>query len=164
MLGEETLPIVGVGCGKPHFHVDALNKIAKIRVQPGARLLQIDFYLLEDATGIASEDKDTVTHEYGFLNVMGHEDCAFDGELTFRPQLKEISAQGFGSQHVERREWLVHQKYVRMNNQPARKADTLAHTARQFARIGGFKARGLPGRRIRRRWLGTQKRRSTKSC
>ena len=52
------------------------------------------------------------------------------------PQIEEIAAQGFGGQHVERRERLVEQQDVRVDDERAGKADALPHAAGQLLRIG----------------------------
>ena len=123
-----------------HRHVDFLDQIVELRVEPVARLLQIDGDLADDAAGIGREQQDAVAHQHRFLDIVGHQDHALDRQLAFAPQLEEVGAQRFGGEHVERGERLVHQQNVRMHDERAGKADALAHAAGQFARIGGFVA------------------------
>ena len=52
------------------------------------------------------------------------------------PQIEEIAAQGFGGQDVERRERLVEQQDIGIDDERAGKADALPHAAGQLLRIG----------------------------
>ena len=109
-----------------------------MRIEPVARLLEVDGDLANDAAGIGREQQDAVAHQHRFLDIVGDQNDALDRQLAVAPQFEEIGAQSFRRQHVERRERLVHQQNVRMNDERAGEADALAHAAGQFARIGGF--------------------------
>ena len=52
------------------------------------------------------------------------------------PQIEQVVAQSLGGQHVERRERLVEQQDVGVDDERAGKADALPHAARQLLRIG----------------------------
>ena len=88
--------------------------------------------------GLRGEQENAVAHQHRFLDVVGDENDALDRQLAVAPQLEKIGAQGFGREHVERRERLIHQKNIGMDDESARKTDALAHAAGQFARIGGI--------------------------
>ena len=66
---------------------------------------------------------------------------ALDGHAAFGPQIQEVGAQGFGRQHIERRERLVHQQNIR-DARPARA---------QSRRAGACRRRARADRRIRSR-------------
>ena len=123
-----------------HRHVDFLDQVAELRIEAVARLLEIDRDLANDASGVGREQKDAVAHQHRLLDVVGHEDDALDRQLAVAPELEEVGAQGFRRQHVERRERLVHEQDVGMDDERAGEADALAHAAGKLARIGGFVA------------------------
>ena len=70
---------------------------------------------------------------------MGDQHHRIDAKFSLGPEIDEIRPQCLGGQHVEGREWLVHQKNDRVHHQGARKANPLAHAAGEFAWIGGLK-------------------------
>ncbi len=123
-----------------HRHVDFLDQVAELRIEAIARLFQIDGDFANDAARIGREQQDAVAHQHRFLDIVGHQNDALDRQLAVAPQLEEIGAQRLRREHVERRERLVHQQDIRMNDQRAGKADALAHAAGELARIGGFVA------------------------
>ena len=71
---------------------------------------------------------------------MGDHEDRLDRNAPLLPQVEQVGAQGFGGQHVERRERLVHQEDLRLHDERPREADALAHAAGQFLRIGRFEA------------------------
>ena len=62
------------------------------------------------------------------------------GMRPSHPEIEKIGAQRLGGQHVEGGERLVHQEKLGIDDERARKADALAHAARQLLRVGGFEA------------------------
>ena len=96
--------------------------------------------LPHDAAGVGGKDEDTVAHLDRFLDIVRDQHDALDGQTALLPQLQQIGSQGLGSEHVERRKRLVHQQDVRVDDKGAGKSHTLAHTARQLARVGRLEA------------------------
>jgi len=90
--------------------------------------------------GIAAQHDDAVGQQHGFLDVMRDQEDGFGGHGLVGPQLKEFGAQVLRREHVERGERLVHEQDLRLDDQGARKAHALPHSARQFLRIGGLEA------------------------
>ena len=82
---------------------------------------------------------------------------ALVGIVAARPQLEDVVAQALAGQHVERRERLVHQQHVGLDDERARDADALAHAAGELARQRALEAGqadqldGLLGARARAR-------------
>ncbi len=66
-------------------------------------------------------------------------ELGFDAAVDYK-EIQEVGAQGFGSEHVQRGERLVHQQQLRMHDQRASKADPLTHPARQLAWIRRLEA------------------------
>jgi hypothetical protein len=56
------------------------------------------------------------------------------------PQIEEIAAQSFGGQDIERREGLVEQQDIGIDDERAGKPDALPHAAGQFLRVGILKS------------------------
>ena len=123
-----------------HRHVDLLDHVMELRIEAVARLFQIDGNFADDASRIGREQKDAVAHQHRFLDIVRHQDHAFDRQLAFAPELEEIGAQRLRRQDVERRERLVHEQDIGMDDERAGKADALTHAAGQFTRIGRFVA------------------------
>ena len=123
-----------------HFHVDALDHLAKARVEAIAGLRQRYLDLAQDPARIAAEHQDAIAHQHRLLDVVSHQDDALDGHPAFGPEIEEVGAQSLRRQYIERRERLVHEQDVRMHDQRARESHPLAHAARQLARIGGLEA------------------------
>ena len=121
-----------------HQRVDLLDQRAEFGLETVARVRKVDRDLGGDAAGIGRQHEDAVGHQHRFLDVVGHHQDGLDRNPPLLPQVDEIGAQGLGGQHVERRERLVHQQDLRLHHKRPREADTLAHAARQFLRIGRF--------------------------
>ena len=109
-----------------------------MRIEPIARLLEIDGDLANDAARIGGKQKNAVAHQNRFFDIVRDDDDALDRQPAVAPQFEKIGAQRFRREHVERRERLVHQQNVGIDDERAGKTDALAHAAGQFARIGGF--------------------------
>ncbi len=112
-----------------HRHVDLLDKIAELRIEAVARLLQVDADFTDDAARIGGEQQDAVAHQHRLLDIVGHQNHALDRQLAFAPEFEEVGSQRFRGQHVERGERLVHQENIGMYDKRAGKADALAHAA-----------------------------------
>ena len=87
---------------------------------------------------IAAEDDDAVGHLDRLLDIVRDDDDALGRHAALQPQIDDVAAQRLGGQHVERRERLVEQQHVGIDDERAGEADALAHAARQFLGIGGF--------------------------
>ena len=123
-----------------HAGVDVVDHRPEKRVEPVARLRQIDLDLGDHPARIGGEDEDTVAHQHRLLDVVGDEQDRADRHASLRPQVEQVGAQGLGGQHVEGREGLVHQEDRRLDHQGAGEADALAHAAGELLGIGVFKA------------------------
>ena len=123
-----------------HLDIDPLDQLTERRLEPVARLRQVDLDLGDDPTGVGREHQDAVAHEHRLLDVVRDQDHALDRELTLAPEIEKVGAQGLRRQHVERRERLVHQQDVRMDDERAGEADALPHATRELPRIGGLEA------------------------
>ena len=121
-----------------HGDVNALDQIAEIRLETIARLRQVDLDLVDNVPRTSREHENAVAHQHRFLDIVRHQNHALDRQLAFGPEIKKVRAQCFGGQHVERGKRFVHQQNIGVHDESACEADTLAHAARQFARIGGF--------------------------
>ena len=115
-----------------HAGIDAVDQLPESRIETIARVRQIDLDLGGDAAGIGRKHQNAVAHQHRLLDVMRHHQHGLDRQPAFNPEIHEVGAEGLGGQHVKRRKRLIHQQQVRMHDQRPRKADTLAHAARQF--------------------------------
>ena len=124
-----------------HRDIDALDELAKARVEPVARLRQVDRDLVDDAARDSTQKTRMRSHISTASSIL----CVTSstpliGMRPSHPEIEEVGAQRFGGQHVERRERLVHQQDVGVDDERAGEADALAHAARQLARIGDLEA------------------------
>ena len=123
-----------------HQRVDLVDELAKLRVEPVARLGKRDRDFRRDPSGVRRQHQHAVAHQHRFLDVVRDHQDRFDRDAPFLPEVEQVGAQGFRGQHVERRERLVHQQDLRLHDQRAGEADALAHAARKLLGIGGFEA------------------------
>ena len=121
-----------------HAGIDAVDQLPEGRIEPVARVRQVDLDLGGDATGIGREHQNAVAHQDRLLDVVGYHQHRFDRQPAFDPQIDQVGAQRLGGEHIQRRKRLVHQQQVRMHHQRAGKPDALAHASRQFLGVGRF--------------------------
>ncbi len=69
---------------------------------------------------------------------MRDEEDALGRDALAEPEIHEVAAQRLGGQHVERRERLVEQQHVGIDDEGAGEADALPHAAGQLLGIGRF--------------------------
>ena len=121
-----------------HFHVHALHERTEARIERVPRMRQVDRNLTHDPARMGREDEEAVAHLHGLLDVVSDEQHGLDRQLPLAPEIEKIVAQRLGGENVERRERLVHQQDVGMNDQRPRESNTLAHAAGELARIRGL--------------------------
>ena len=80
------------------------------------------------------------------------------GMRPLEPEIEEVAAQRLGGQHVERRERLVEQQDIRVDDEGAGEADALPHAAGELLRIGDSK----PSRPMRSIAASARSRRSAR--
>src|SRR5580704_312729 len=123
-----------------HLHVHPVDERAHPRIMSVPRLGQIDADLADHPSRVAGEDQHSVAHLHRLLDVVGHEQHRLDRQLPLAPEVEEVAPQRLRRQHVERREWLVHQDDVRMDDERTRKPHTLAHAAGELTWISRLEA------------------------
>ncbi len=111
-----------------------------MRIKPVARMGQLDLDLGRDPARIGREHQDAVAHQHRLLDIVRHHQDRLDRQPALDPEIDQVGTQRLGGEHVECRERLVHQQQVGVHHQRARKADALAHAARQFLGEGGLEA------------------------
>ena len=130
-----------------HAGIDAVDELPECRVEPIARMRQVDLDLGGDTAGIGGEHQDAVAHQHRLFDIVRHHQHRLDRQPALDPEIDQVGAQRLGGQHVERRKRLVHQQQVGMHHQRAGEADALAHAARQFLRDKRTRSRrGRSGR------------------
>ena len=77
------------GC---HAAVQVVHHVAKRRGEAIARAWERNLNLRRDAAGIRRQNEDTVAHEHRLLDVMGHQQDRFDGQLPRGPQIDEVAS------------------------------------------------------------------------
>src|SRR5215510_7257860 len=63
-----------------------------------------------------------------------------DSFLFATPDFNQFQTNAQASQEIERAEWFIHVKHVRVSSQSPRQLDPLLHAAGDFARISFFKS------------------------
>lgn len=71
--------------------------------------------------------------------MVGDHHNRFGGNLVSTSQAHQFLAQIGCREHIEGTTWLIHKQPFRLDDQCARKADTLTHAARKFFGIGILK-------------------------
>ncbi len=89
-----------------------------------ARVLEWDAEIGADAGRIAAEDDDAVGEQDGFLDIVRDDEDAAGGDFFREPEFEKFVAQGFGGEHVERGEGLVHEKEISGSTARARAKPT----------------------------------------
>ena len=119
--------------------VDVIHQLRKGLRFSIARLRKLDAEVGADVSGVAPQHHDAIGQQHCFFNVVRYQEDRLGGHGLLGPKLQQFAAQVLGGEHVESREWLVHEQDFRLNHQRAGKAYPLLHAARQFFGIGGFK-------------------------
>ena len=101
---------------------------------------QINLYVCNQMTWMRTQNNHAIRHLHSFFNVVRNNYNRLNIALFARPKLKHFLAKVFCRKNVESRERLVHKQSVWAQNQCARNAYALAHTARKLLWVRGFKA------------------------
>src|SRR5215469_6763647 len=96
---------------------------------------QIDRKLAHHPSRMGREDEQAVAHLHRLLDVVGDEEHRPDRQLALTPEIEEVATQRLRSEHIERREGLVHEEDARVYHERTREPDALAHAARELTRV-----------------------------
>src|SRR5271170_2229659 len=107
--------------------IDEFNEARRLTV---SRMRNIHGKIGVDVSGVAAEDNDVIGEDDSLFDIVCDDENGASWNFMVEPELEKLAAQRFGSEHIERRERLVHEKNFRFDDESAGDADALLHTAR----------------------------------
>src|SRR5271170_121145 len=121
------------------YLVDIVHQLRKRGRLPISRMRNRHPEIGSNVARIAAEHDDAVREQNRLFDIVRNEEDRLSGNSLLLPKLKQFTAKVLRRQHVQRREWLVHEQDLWLNHQGAGKAHTLPHPAREFFWIRGLK-------------------------
>lgn len=116
------------------YRINLVNNDVKRRIEPIARLRQRNRDFCSDVARVRTEDQNAIAHQDRFLDVVRHHQHGLCRQPV-SPQIEKIGSKRLRGQDIQRRKRLVHQEQDRLADDRPRKADPLAHTPGQLARV-----------------------------
>ena len=124
-----------------HQRVDVVHQLAESRVEPVARMRQVDLDLGRDPAGVGGEHQDAVAHQHRLLDVVRHHQDRLDRQLALATTGRSgrCAASRPSARRARENGSSISSRFG-MHDQRAREPDALAHAAGQLLRIGALEA------------------------
>src|SRR5579884_2579510 len=97
--------------------------------------IQLDFVLALYSARPEGQQRNAISEPHSLTNIVCNED---DGTSGLRPDALQFVMQNVTGLRVQRRKWLVHQKYVRLGSQCPRQRHPLSHSTGKLMRVTTF--------------------------